>query len=52
MAEVRVDVEGIPVEGDPVADAYPDCGDLVLAPLSTSAALDPDADAPWAPYAE
>ncbi len=42
VLEPRIDIEGDPVIGDPMADADADGGDLVL---GAAAALDPDTDA-------
>ena len=48
MLQVRFDIDGDAVEGDPVPDAYADRRDLVLA---AAAAVDPDTDPSLASFA-
>src|SRR3546814_4190535 len=48
MLEIRLEVDGDAVEGDPAPDANADGGDLVLA---AAASRDPDADPAVSPFA-
>src|SRR5262249_33988888 len=50
VGEIAVDIERDAVERDPVFDAHPDGGDLVLAPWPPFRAADPNPDAARAPF--